>query len=220
MSGSELITYVRNVLRDVVSSYSQGEFWEDEEILLALNAAQDIFLNNCLKLKQHNFLRWLITRTAYSDNPIQAMPLDYVHYMSAKVGEEDDLKLSELYMGGTAVHHWRTKQAKTMIVNSSLYYRRNRLPAGGRMYYYKRPTVIIDNVFDNSFDDEVYRTQIVNLASVISAMKETSTSRDFKRMKRWISDRILSPKTEDNYVYNWEQNDDYRDIQPPKDASG
>lgn len=219
MVGTALMEYVRKILRDVYTNTQKDYFWSDGEILLCLNAAQDIFLNNMLKLGQDSFLRGLITRTSYvlDSDPV---PADYVYFLTAHVGDEEDLKLAELYTGGEAVVHYRTKQAQASVLGNTIRYRRSRLPAGGRLYYYKRPNPIIEGEFDNSFDDEIYNVQIANLASVICAVKETSTSRDYKRMKRWLTDLTLNPKRDDNYIFDWEKGDYSRDIQPNENAAG
>jgi len=175
VDGTRLITYVRKVLRDVLSDYQKGEFWDDDEILLSLNAAQDVFLNNCLKLRQLHYLRWIIRRTDYETGS-RPLPADYVYYVTAHVGDDDDLKLAELYLGGVAEIHRRARQRQALIVLDRIEYIRGRVQSGGRLYYYSRPTPIIADEFDASFDEEVYDTQIVNLASVMCAMKETSTS--------------------------------------------
>lgn len=214
--GNSLILLVRKYVRDIPSPTINGTFWSNKEILSALNEAQEVFLNNALRLKAYTYLHYLLRQdlAIFNTGPL---PNDYVHYANAHVGgqpgEEDQwaLELAEVYLGGTALHYWWASHRAAFIVNGNIFYKSRGNPATGRLWYYGRPTPIVAGTFVNSFDNEVYNNQIVSLAGVICAMKEVQTARDYKTFRKWAMNLIANPLREDNYIFDWEHGDYKRD---------
>ena len=95
MNGDNLALTIRDILKDTQSPVQQGSFWSDWEIYLALNAAQESFLNTCINHKFKNCLNTLITQTTPAqtvDITLLANPNRYMHYASANiVGEPNRL---------------------------------------------------------------------------------------------------------------------------------
>lgn len=96
MNGRPLINQVRKYLRDISDLSNQGSFWDDREIILALNAAQDVILKSLINNKQYQALNRLVSARLYNPNGTdvwRTLPSDYIHYMSAQTSSLDAVRI-------------------------------------------------------------------------------------------------------------------------------
>ena len=106
MNGDNLAVRVRELLRDVTSVTHQGEFWSDKEIKRALNSAQDIFVNACLRGELYYLLSGLSTTLFYPAvvPPVirwRPIPTDYLHYISAMTNDDELSYMARVYLGAS-----------------------------------------------------------------------------------------------------------------------
>ena len=210
MNGQLLVNQIRTVLRDRQSGYAQGEFWQDWEILQALNIAQDKFVDYCLRDKK--WARYLAgLQSSYDYTVINilpyVLPADYLHYVSAieKVVIDDivSYRTAGIYLGGDGVNYFSTSAENAIILGGNIYFIDNREPLGtGILYYYHYPTIITKNIFQSSFSDYVYNSYICDYATVCLGMKDTQSTRDVRVFKRYVKQLMTQPITFDNYIQN------------------
>jgi hypothetical protein len=225
MDGDKLIDRVRTILGDVETSYKKGTFWSEVEILQSLNLSQDIFINACIRLKQYYFLNGLITSadffTAAGENDL---PADYLHYISAVAGAVKDfslLRMARVYLGGIGYTYMYVNHDAVIILGDSIYFKQGGDDSKGILFYFCRPTDIVAETFDSVFPDYVYYDILANHASIMLGMKETQTSREFKKTRRQIQQIVLYPKRIDNYITDVKKNDfeptvEFPNVQQPK----
>lgn len=201
---------VRQILRDEETVYAQGQFWDIRHISLALNSAQNIFLNFCIRNSIWQLLSSLYTNTGFI--PSGTLPSDYLHCASAKVGTtEENLVTAKLYLGGKGYNYRFVKDDAAIILLENLYFVRNGSPASGILYYYKKPSYIgLEELGDYTRSDFdiidfhafIYEDIITNQAAVLLSFKEIQTQRDFKRQKKWLTEMALQPKSLLHYLRN------------------
>ena len=213
MNGDNLVTRIRAVLRDKETAIKKGEFWSDYEIRLAMNAAQEIFVNYCIMAKHEYLIDSLFTRlnnTAPTNNPV-ALPSDYLHYISGFVRADADeiMETCQIHIGADADKYLWTRHNAIDIIQDNVYFIRDGVYARGVMFYYKRPSFIgLTSLGDNTrpdfnttdFDDYVYNDIIVLHASSILGLKEIQTTRDYKEFREYIANLAIYPQHIENYV--------------------
>lgn len=228
MNGDVLINRIRTILKDNPDSTRQGQFWDVKEIVLALNASQDIFVNYCINNKLNHLISSLLVNTGYLTHtfllPNIALPVDYLHYASGRVGPDiNNLRLARVYIGGTGETYRPTSQDAIIILRNSIQFRVNGTLTGGVLYYYKTPSFIGDSItytgvtdFSNQdFNFYIYRDIIAQQAAVLLAMKEVQTQRDFKKYQRTFAELALQPKELMNYAMEYDKS-----IQPIMQGAG
>lgn len=216
MNGDNLIIQVRRILKDVPTNVSQGEFWDDREIILALNVAQDMFLKFAIENDLHYLLAPLVTVTANMQG-MRDYVFDppYLHYIGAEVGDDGVEKPARFYLGGDGVYYQNTAVLSCSLINNDLLFTDGRLavPRNGRgkLAYYKRPSYIgATSLGDDTrpdfntqdFEDYVYKDLIANQAAIICGAKETQNQRSFKKHIRAIIYQIANPAVYANYLIN------------------
>lgn len=204
MDGVYLLNKVRSYLADNETDTVKGEFWKDAEIQLALNAAQDIFVNTCIKLNIVYLLRNLTVTTAWDTTPNpKTLPQDYVHILSGRVGATDDnsvLRTARIFVGGAGFDFMYSMDC-VAILNSQIWYKSKGADTHGHITYLRRPTAIdVTTTFNSDFYDDIYGDVIVNHAVVLLGMKEIQTSREFRLNNRGIYNYIQMPKRITNYL--------------------
>lgn len=227
MNGDLLITRARQILKDVPTNVAQGQFWADREIILALNAAQDIFLNFAIENKLHYMLAGLVTNTQYMTTQRNfTFDPPYLHYISARTGDFNNQKPARIYLGAEGANYEHTHHKAIAIIGNDVYVLDGNqlIPRDGQgfLFYYKRPsyigaTSLGDNpnsplppivprtdFFNVDFENYIYNDIFANHAAVILGAKETTTQRDYKKLKRNLSELILNPPIYANYVRNIE----------------
>ncbi len=227
MNGDALIIRVRRILRDTANKTEQGEFWSDREIILALNVAQDIFINFCLTNNILYLLSDLINPTSYIPSEENYnWPLPYMHYVSALAGNEANLKPARIYLGAEGYHYLRAAHKSCTILNNSIYFTDGDITppsdGSGVLYYYTYPSYIgATSLGDNpsspipgivprpdfqkiNFDDFIYKDIFVNHAAVILGLKEITNQRDYKKYKRQITEIMTNPPVYSNFINNVE----------------
>lgn len=98
-----LLSQVRKYLRDMETNTDKGLFWDDWEIILALNSAQDIIVSKLIDNKQYQSLNRLVS--AYLYNPTthfwRNLPSDYLHYISGQISTETHITVDTTGSIGT-----------------------------------------------------------------------------------------------------------------------
>jgi hypothetical protein len=210
MNGLSLLTHVRKVLRDVQSDYVKGEFWHDVEVVLALNAAQDAFVNYCLDNRHYHLLDSLLTNTGYVLGT--TLPTDYLYYSSAKAGSTAGTQvIARVYDGGEAYQYRWVSHTAALITQDSYTFIYNGVTSSGTLYYYRRPSYIgLASLGDNTrtdfgdidFDDYVYNNFIASHAAVLLAIKEIQNQRDIKTLVKYFKEATTQPKEVAEYPIN------------------
>ena len=230
MNGDSLVIRVREILRDVVSNVHQGEFWSDLEIKLALNAAQAVFVNTCLRLRLHYLLSGLMTSVQVpaitvptplprpNPNRWRLLPVDYMHYVSGVTQLDPDgtmLRLARIYLGASS-HIYKTAAQDAIFIHDG----RMTAIAGSDPYtafvlhYFRQPAQIgLTSLGDDTqpwfpiieFSSHVYDDIIAGHASVLLGMKETQTQREFKNFKNIFSQYTIFPKRLLNFITDVEK---------------
>jgi hypothetical protein len=213
MNGSGLVSKVRTILKDIGTDPdvslltnphgpNQGRFWQDSEIILALNSAQDIFINYCIQKEKHHFLTELIRNTGLVNSGEPFVFTDpYFHYLSGVVGA-GDLKTARIYLGGEGFSYNNVLHWAIAIIGNNLYFIENGNLSQGILYYYTYPVAIASATVLHNFDDYVYTNLIANYAAIILGMKEIQGQRDFKKYKRYLEEISSQPETFAWYVEN------------------
>lgn len=200
MNGDALVARVRRILKDVADDTNQGEFWDLREIIIALNVAQDILLNYCIRNKRYEHIKGLVTNTGIVSDDT-TLPLDYLHYASAQVGDDvASLRTARIYDGGYVDNYINVAHDAAFIFNDTLYFRSGGSASNGQLWYYRRPSYISSTtppfnieLTSNDFPSYTYRDIIAVHASILLAIKEIQTQRDFKKNRRVFEDFILTP---------------------------
>ena len=211
MNGRILIDYVRQHVRDrgydssnpVLSDYSNnyaGRYWQDYEILLALNNAQMVVLESFVEKKDYEALSILQSTTTYlqtAEDVFSPLPTDYYHYLNGTVwvGNEPP-RFSKLYMGGDVLPYVRVRDDAVFILRDTIHGIRAGFGTGVNIQfnYYRYPSKIIDGNFNYSFTSWVYEHLIARYASVLLGQKELSTQRDYKNYMRSLEYIMQNPQ--------------------------
>lgn len=236
MDGNILIGYIRHVLKDVTTAPSivnalnsiptppyvpnsdhwvgtdRAGFWNDIEIILALNNAQDIIVNACIRNKLYHLINGLTQTTGITshtpNNPI-SLPNDYLHYISGMVGIQGNLVTAKIYLGGEGVKFINSfrKHCGIHIFSGMYYYIHPQL--SGQLFYYRRPSIITMNNTLPDFNIVDFSTNIYNCISdqaiLLLAMKDIQTQRDIKIMRNNMMTLIKQPKILEYYIKNNEE---------------
>lgn len=216
MNGDNLAVRVRNILRDNTSATKLGQFWDDEEIRLALNNAQDVFINFALKNNLGYLLKNLLTSVTLLDptaNPAQ-LPQDYMHHCNAVVYEgiyEEGIPsyMAQIHTGGDADNYMWVNHANASIINNNLYFRMNDSWASGMLLYYRYPSFIgLTSLGDNTrpdfntvdFENDIYENVICVHAAVILGYKETRNKRNVLLSREFYPDVLNIPTNIERYA--------------------
>jgi hypothetical protein len=225
MNGDALISTARRILRDEESSTQQGLEWSDREIILALNAAQHVFINFCIRNRHYYLLAPLLTESRLFNPATDGDPIDlgthvqftekpFLHYSSAYVGAQQ--RIARFYYGGELDSMLHVNHSFSGLIKDSLYFRDGGAVSEGVLNYYKKPSYIgATSLGDNAradftvkdFDDFIYTDIIVNHACVLLGIKEVQTQREFKKENKTISNMALYPSGIANYISDSEAPD-------------
>ena len=201
MNGDNLALKIRDILRDTQSMVQQGSFWSNWEIYLALNAAQECFINTCLTHKLKNCLNTLITQTtpAASVNlSLLTNPNRYLHYVSANIVGEPN-RLARIYLGNEG-HVFRNVQHDFCYIENNIVTFFSRIaPVTGILYYYRYPSKIeltsVQGTPNTAIDFPMEYYDIIALhASMILGLKETQTQRDIKNKQQIKAKVLMTPQ--------------------------
>ena len=207
MVGTQLIARVRRLLKDVEDDTHKGEFWDDREVLLALNASQDVLINICLKNNYGNILHGLIKNTG--NIATGGLPADYCHVINGMVGANaGSQRMARVYIGGECEVYRCAKSDAVLINGVNIYFINSGVQGRGMLTYYKYPSKI-DNAAglgtdlnDIDFEEWVYNDLITIHAAVLLGMKEVQTQREFKMEKRMGQDISVQPDVWVTYPKN------------------
>ena len=201
MTGTLLIDKVRNLLKDggvnlleqvgPTTNNIAGQFWTDYEILLSLNIAQDYVLNRSILSGDREILAMLHRTTGYIFNNGRrlingtTLPNDYLTYINALVGmTAATQRLARIYEGGECLAYINAKHDAVFLHGNTVAFSvGGNYNGGGTLFYYCRPTNIVEGDFNNSFPNEIYYNVIARYAASILGTKEIHTQRDYKNWK-------------------------------------
>lgn len=200
---ADLIEFVRRNLSDyhINDDSVVGEFWHEREILLALNVAQDVFVNFSLNNKRYDVLRHLHANTGAvaAGDLISGLTPTYLHYDAAKVTDDSDppaLRTARVYIGGETEIYNIIKHRSLCVINDDYYFNHDRDLSEGIMYYFKRPeriTLTPATSRNADFDDYVYRDIICKYAAVLLGIKSIPTLREAYWQKGFYTNLGLQP---------------------------
>ena len=200
MNGDNLALKIRDILKDTPSMVQQGTFWSDWEIYLALNAAQESFLNSCIIHKLHNCLNTLIAQTIPAttiDLSLITNPNRYMHYVSANIVGEPN-RLARIYLGNEG-HVFRNVDHDFCYIENNIasFFSRG-IATNGILYYYRYPSRIeltsVQGTPNTNIDFPAEYYDIIALhASVILGLKETQTQRDIKNKQQVKAKVLMTP---------------------------
>jgi len=193
MNGDLLANKVRRIIRDFNTSTRSGLFWSDNEIRLALNIAQDSFVNFCIDNNLFYYFRKLI-RQYEADTSLapSSLPDNFMAYSSALVYDNAEKvppsKLAQIHVGGDADKYRWISHDGCFIINQDIAFTSNGVGTCGVLFYYKYPSFIgLTSLNDHinrsdfsvvDFDQFIYDNIISYHASVILGMKETKNKRN------------------------------------------
>lgn len=144
MDGNNLIRRIRIKLNDLPNLAEQGQFWDDREILLALNNAQDLFIDFCIRTNKYHYLYGLLV--SFNNFVINnsrfwsSLPADYFSFASASViqpwnqtaqdigGMDFDTirrhaQTAKVYIGGEAFYYYYVNQNACFIFANNITFR-------------------------------------------------------------------------------------------------
>lgn len=215
MNGQSLINYVRQHVRDIgydnrsltpdLTNNYAGRFWQDYEILLALNNAQMFILEGFLAKKDYEALSLLLSSIEYDGINSKVpgtfvLPSDYYHYVNARVrtSTNNPWTLSKLYLGSDVLPYSRVRDDAVFITKNLItgVYRGSYDNVKIQLNYLKYPIKIALGDANNSWTYWIYKNLIARYAAVILGQKELSTQRDFKNYKQVLNDMM------NNYYFN------------------
>jgi len=214
MNGDPLAAKIRRILRDFTSPTRGGQFWSDEEIRLALNAAQDIFINFCLNNDLYYLLDRLISVVQVpisTDNPI-TVPQDYLHFASAVVGKEsgqDIDRVAQIHIGGDADKYMWVVHDSCNIIADEIHFMAAGVWGIGQLFYYKRPSFIgLTSLGDDTnpdfndvdFEDSIYDDVICYHAALLLGIKETRNKRNVLYDRTFMNKVLTVPQNIENYA--------------------
>ena len=103
MDADPIMLNLRRRLRDDIDPGRAGTFWSDQELLLAINAAQDIVTGKLLSLGRIDSLSRLRRTISLTTSQPQPLPADYLHAVSARV-LEPEARGCRLLLGAPGLH--------------------------------------------------------------------------------------------------------------------
>lgn len=192
MNGTLLVAQVRRLIRDSETAIVKGLFWSDAEIYLALNAAQDSFVNLCLQAKLYHCLSSIIRVTLPATTiDLSLLPVQdkYLHYLSAYVINGTEKRLCRIYLGAEGLGYSNTNHDYCFIEKDDVSFYSMGLPDQGIFTYFTYPNAISPAATLPSFPQDYYDV-IVKHAAMILGIKESMNQRNIK-LKTNIKQRLI-----------------------------
>lgn len=209
MQVQTLYTYLRRELKDVPSPTIQNVFWDDRQLNLALNAAVNILTNLWLIQENTDMLSYLYSSVTYprlvNFNTPNALPNNYMHYISATVLPESDM--AKMYIGASVDEYYNVRHNGCFITGNNLRFTSDGdMECGGTLHYWRQPAIIpLSNpatTFNEDYPQEVYLSTIAHEAALLLAYKETPSQREIKMLTRNIKNIGNIPPKFVNYKAN------------------
>jgi len=179
-----------------------GNFWNDFEIVQALNVSQQVVLNFLLKTKQVTHLRHLHQNTdVIPPGTISADITDYLHIDSVLVDINEDeehpaiLKMARIYLGGEAEVYNIIDHRNFTLLNDDFAFNKNRQLCSGKVFYYRKANVISLTTPSRNidFDDWIYKDAICSHASLLLGIKAVQTLREQYQQKSFYNTLGVNP---------------------------
>ena len=194
-------------LSNINNKPEKGQYWSDRLILLMLDTAQNILLNQALAVKDEVLLNGLFSESSFTANA--TLPNDFAWYIGGVAYPPNGFneRISRIYVGGEAEQYRNVRHYAVYLIGNSISSRwLATYPSNGRLTYWRRPTPINQlglNLTD--FEDEIYNDWIVVQACVLLGMAETQTQREYKNLQVVKQKFMINPKKFVNYIENREQ---------------
>jgi hypothetical protein len=211
---TELIEIVKRNITDFYATADNvlGNFWNDVEVLLVLNAVQDQVTNFLLTSKQYTHLRHLHEATpAGLGDLISTISPPYLHYDGAVVGDPNadppvTERMARIFMGGEAEIFNAIKQRSLCILADTYEFNYDRDPYTGIMFYYRRPNRIslATPSVNADFDDWIYKDVICNMAAQILAVKGIPQIREIFKQRGFYEALGVNPPFAQLFLNNVE----------------
>ncbi len=180
MDADPIILSVRRRLRDDIDPGRAGVFWSDEEVLLAINAAQDIVVSRLVSIGQIAPLSRLRRRLELTTATPAALPPDYLHAISARVLDPEP-RPCRLLVGAPGLHFAARHTAYVAHISGQFVtvHAKPGETVPAELIYLARPAPILsaqDPDFDPRLDVSRTLYQAVEEAAIfLAALKATDT---------------------------------------------
>jgi len=224
LNGDNLIERIRTISKDRESEIVQGKAWADREIVLALNASQDIFINYCINNKNIDLISGLLVKTKLfipTEMPVDITDIaifvddNGIHYEYMQIADGvvgaavDFLSPAQIYLGGEFESYFSVNHNYIALVRNILRIRAGTADGYGYIRYWKKPSYIgatslghdvRTDFLMKDFPDFVYDDIFVSHAKVLLGFKTIQNQMDIKKYKDYIRNVVLKPAKWENYV--------------------
>lgn len=192
-TSAAVVTRVRRFLDDFETSHRKGLEWSDNEIYLALNAAQFAVVRALFIKAQWHLISNLET-TATSANPL-TIPVNYMFAGSARIeSAAGRLYPAVLYMGwsGREFDNDPTRYV-AYVRNDTVTFRRGTTGATGELCYWKRPTQFTVATNHTEFIDSVYDMIIYHACAILQFKDLGACRRAIENLKAIMTTLMSEP---------------------------
>lgn len=170
---------LRRLLDDQTSSYSQGQFWTDAHLDLALDMAQFAVVKILFDKKQWTLIDGLLK--SVSGTGVVALPADYMFANSAEISPNYPTifyRRAALYIGYPSESwDWQSSKYFARVIGANVEFRIGGLAADGRLHYVKRPVAVSGGSTHTEMRESVYDTMVYLAASILQ-QKDFGGTRD------------------------------------------
>lgn len=192
MTTGEMISYVRNKLMDTgadeLSNPNRHVFWEDEQIVRALELSQGNMVNVALTLNVLPILDFLAESTGYISMPnstlIDDLPVGFMWYSALFITGAVFYPLQGSIMPYSKWYSYDNIMYHSSINNGKIHLNKkfNYISDLYNLFYYKRPDAISEyvEIQNTNFSDTLYKEVICALAIITLGLANPQTQREFK----------------------------------------
>jgi hypothetical protein len=180
MDATQYYQRCRELLDDPTeSARKKGYFWEDSEIIAALNYSQNTIV---AYLARKNAL-YLLQRLVKTVQGVTAVPIpeDYFYPLAAQVALSGTYFPAQIYQGGISRNFWYSRNLSAFILKDYAYFRSQNGYESGKLVYIKKPSVMTISSGDAafyeaaSFDRVLYDVFVAHACACLLVRQEPTT---------------------------------------------
>jgi hypothetical protein len=166
-TSATIVSNLRRFLDDFESSHRKGTQWSDDEIYLALNAAQFAVVRAFYVKSLWHLISDLETNISGA-SPL-ALPSDYMFFGSAKIeSPAGRMYPATIYIGWSGREYDNDPSRYVAFVRPTLVtFRRGTTSASGEFSYWRRPTLFAAASNHLDFIDPVYDIIVWHAATIL-----------------------------------------------------
>lgn len=188
MNATVYFNRIRQLLDDPAESPKRkGNFWEDPEIVSALNYSQFSIVSFLCKKRESYLLQNIVS--SVTGDVSAPIPSNYLYNMAGQILLNGIYRPAQLYICGIARDFWYSGHYCVSILKDYVYFRSASGYESGKLIYYRKPSVMtIDNSSSvyyeaDSFDRVLYDV-ITNHAAACLAVRQEPTTRLTKNLQQ------------------------------------